>query len=411
MYYTANNHGSMEKSGMTGISSITGTPAAPTIPMPGLLFWLTFREDGTAVQARDDLLRQRPASGRGTLSRLYCLPPVHEEEDVTYVPWSGWMDDHFPKITQGDRRGEERSIQLYRQHAGRRHCRLRYFDCRGVKKIAVRTERATPPGRWRSAPPWDREPVGSLPVGYANVAWHRAGDHCARRSRSPDFTFAGQGGTCSLPGSSHDQNQKNYLSASKRSSHPFSGTVTVGVDGSALIHGGSLPRAFVRHPRRGRPSAPGPPGALPRWEQRTEGISPPDSFRQRDQLLHRIPPPAHRREQNHIQVQGFQSSPVSGDRVSGTKYHAAGGMAQDAQGQDLQSAEIEGAAREARPAGIPEGSGRGISAVRKSPGRKDPIRSLGRDPRRCSCPERRRNSSVLRIHEAAAEPQAPRTWS
>ena len=70
---------------------------------------------------------------------------------------------------------------------------FRYFDCRGVKRISIRTKGyATGVVEVRTA--WDGEVLGTFPIAYANV-WHDTEAEIA----IPDgiqalyFTFVGRG--------------------------------------------------------------------------------------------------------------------------------------------------------------------------------------------------------------------------
>ena len=114
------------------------------------------------------------------------------DTEVTYVPWSGWMDDRFPKITQTcSGHGEpEPFIANMRSSAT---AGFRYFDCQGLKSITIRTK-GYARGNMEIRTSWDGPVIGSVPIGYANV-WH---DETAEVS-VPDgitslyFTFIGDG--------------------------------------------------------------------------------------------------------------------------------------------------------------------------------------------------------------------------
>ena len=102
------------------------------------------------------------------------------------------MDDRFPKITQEGRDGDEvyGYIANMCDHAT---AGFKYFDCRGVRRVSVRTK-GFAGGQLELRMAWDGEPLGSIPIGYANV-WHDTAADIA----IPDgvhalyFTFAGEG--------------------------------------------------------------------------------------------------------------------------------------------------------------------------------------------------------------------------
>jgi len=70
---------------------------------------------------------------------------------------------------------------------------FRYFDCKGVKKIRIRTK-GYANGRMEIRTAWDGEALGSLPIGYANV-WHdtEAEIPVPDGVQSLYFTYRGQG--------------------------------------------------------------------------------------------------------------------------------------------------------------------------------------------------------------------------
>lgn len=102
------------------------------------------------------------------------------------------MDDRFPKITQEGRDGDENNGYIANMcpHAT---AGFKYFDCRGVGRIRVRTK-GFAAGRLEVRTAWDGETLGSVPVDYANV-WHDTEADVA----IPDgvhalyFTFEGEG--------------------------------------------------------------------------------------------------------------------------------------------------------------------------------------------------------------------------
>ncbi len=192
MYYTANNHGSMEKIGEDWYIFYHRHTNGTNYSRQGCLEKLTFREDGTVKQAEMTSCGSvRPLRGKGEYP-AYIACHLFTDTEVTYVPWSGWMDDRFPKITQEIEEGG-RGIGYIANMRNSATAGFRYFDCRDVRKVAVRTK-GYARGRMEVRTSWDGECLGSIPIGYANV-WHDT----EVEIRIPDgvqalyFTFAGEG--------------------------------------------------------------------------------------------------------------------------------------------------------------------------------------------------------------------------
>lgn len=167
-YYTANNHGSMvEIDGEWYIFYHRHTNGT-NFSRQGCLEKLHFRADGTAPQAEMTSCGGTPLRGEGEYP-AYLACNLFTDVEKTYVPWSGWMDDRFPKITQEGRDGDEvyGYIANMCDHAT---AGFKYFDCRGVRRVSVRTK-GFAGGQLELRTAWDGEPLGSIPIGYANV-WH-----------------------------------------------------------------------------------------------------------------------------------------------------------------------------------------------------------------------------------------------
>ena len=193
MYYTANNHGSIERINGEWYIFYHRHTNGTNYSRQGCLEKLTILPDGTIIQAEITSCggRDTPLSGSGWVSaHLACH--LFTDTEVTYVPWSGWMDDRFPKITQTcSGHGEpEPFIANMRSSAT---AGFRYFDCRGLKSVTVRTK-GYARGKMEIRTAWNGPAIGSVPIGYANV-WH---DETAEVS-VPDgltsfyFTFTGEG--------------------------------------------------------------------------------------------------------------------------------------------------------------------------------------------------------------------------
>lgn len=192
MYYTANNHGSMVKIGEDWYIFYHRHTNGTNYSRQGCFEKLSFGGDGMARQAEMTSCGSvRPLEGRGEYP-AYIACHLFTDTEVTYVPWSGWMDDRFPKITQEITEGG-RGIGYIANMRDSATAGFRYFDCRGVKKVTVRT-RGYASGRLEVKLSWDGEAIGSIPVGYANV-WKETSAQIAVPDgvRSLYFTFRGQG--------------------------------------------------------------------------------------------------------------------------------------------------------------------------------------------------------------------------
>ncbi|MCQ2539413.1 MAG: family 43 glycosylhydrolase [Acetatifactor sp.] len=191
-YYTANNHGSMEKIGDDWYIFYHRHTNGTNYSRQGCFEKLKFREDGTIVQAEMTSCGSvAPLRGKGEYP-TYIACNLFNDIPVTYVPWSGWMDDRFPKITQWGSDGDEN----YGYIANMRNSAtagFKYFDCKGIKKVTIKTK-GYANGQMEIRTKWDGESLGSIPIGYANV-WHET----TAEIEIPDginalyFTFAGTG--------------------------------------------------------------------------------------------------------------------------------------------------------------------------------------------------------------------------
>jgi len=191
-YYTANNHGSMVEINGEWFIFYHRHTNGTNYSRQGCFEKLTPNPDGTFKQAEmTSCGGVKPLLGKGEYP-TYIACNLFTDTEITYVPWSGWMDDRFPKITQEGRDGDENYgyIANMRDSAT---AGFKYFDFNGVKKISVKTK-GYATGELQVKLTWDGEAIGSIPVGYANV-WH----YTSSDILVPDgvhslyFTFKGQG--------------------------------------------------------------------------------------------------------------------------------------------------------------------------------------------------------------------------
>ena len=192
MYYTANNHGSMERIGDEWYIFYHRHTNGTHYSRQGCFEKLRFRPDGTIEQAEMTSCGSvRPLKGEGRYP-AYIACHLFTDTEVTYVPWSGWMDDRFPKITQEIEEGGK-GIGYIANMRNSATAGFRYFDCRGIRKVSIRTK-GYAAGKMEIRTAWDGEAIGSIPIGYANV-WHdtEANITIPDGIQSLYFTFSGQG--------------------------------------------------------------------------------------------------------------------------------------------------------------------------------------------------------------------------
>jgi len=150
------------------------------------------REDGLFDQVEiTSCCGLKPLKGEGEYP-TYIACHLYNDLDETYIPWCGWMDDRFQKITQHGGDGDENLGYIANMRPG---CGagFKYFDCKGIKEIgAVTKGYAT--GKLLVSTSWDGEAVAEIPIDYANEF-----REVKVPSQIPDgvnalyFTFKGEG--------------------------------------------------------------------------------------------------------------------------------------------------------------------------------------------------------------------------
>ncbi|MBQ7680335.1 MAG: family 43 glycosylhydrolase [Butyrivibrio sp.] len=168
MCYCANNHGSIVQIGEDWYIFYHRHTNGTNYSRQGCLEKLTRRADGLFEQAEITSCggRETPLRGEGTYP-TYLACHMFSPLDVTYVPWSGWMDDRFQKITQDGRDGDE----LYGYIANMRpetSAGFKYFDCHDVDRITICTK-GYAKGTMEVRNAWDGPVLGEVPVDFANV--------------------------------------------------------------------------------------------------------------------------------------------------------------------------------------------------------------------------------------------------
>lgn len=122
----------------------------------------------------------------------YLACNLFTDEEELSVPWQGWMDDRFPKITQEGRDGDEVNGYVCNMRDGAR-AGFKYFKCTDAKVTSVRTK-GYANGNLEVRTAWDGQLLGSFPISYANV-WHDTKKEVIIPDGINDlyFTFRGEG--------------------------------------------------------------------------------------------------------------------------------------------------------------------------------------------------------------------------
>lgn len=167
MYYTANNHGSMVQIGDDWFIFYHRHTNGTNYSRQGCFEKLTFKEDGLTINQAEitSCCSVKPLEGKGEYP-TYLACNLFTDTDVVYVPWSGWMDDRFPKITQLGGDGDE-NLGYIANMRDSATAGFKYFDIKDLKTITLRTK-GYANGTMEIKTAWDGEVVGTMPVGYAN---------------------------------------------------------------------------------------------------------------------------------------------------------------------------------------------------------------------------------------------------
>lgn len=193
MYYTANNHGSaVEINGDWYIFYHRHTNGT-NYSRQGCFEKLKVDENGDFIQAEmTSCCSVAPLKGEGEYP-TYIACNLFTKDEITYIPWSGWMDDRFPKITQTGADGDEDSMAYIANMRDSATAGFKYFDMKGVKKIAIQTK-GYATGKMEIKLSWDGEAIASIPIGYANVWRYDETDvNIPDGVQALYFTFVGTG--------------------------------------------------------------------------------------------------------------------------------------------------------------------------------------------------------------------------
>lgn len=167
MCYCANNHGSLVNIKDEWYIFYHRHTNGTNYSRQGCFEKISLGEDGYFKQAEiTSCCSMAPLKGEGEYP-TYIACHLYSKYDVTYIPWSGWMDDRFQKITQEGGDGDENIgyIANMRPETG---AGFKYFDCKGIKSMSI-TTKGYATGCMQVKTAYDGKPLGEIPIGYANV--------------------------------------------------------------------------------------------------------------------------------------------------------------------------------------------------------------------------------------------------
>ncbi|HEX2947338.1 MAG TPA: family 43 glycosylhydrolase [Clostridia bacterium] len=169
MFYGGNNHGSIieikDKWYIFYHRHTNGT----NFSRQGCIEPITFREDGSIVQAEMTSCGPNggPLAGRGEYP-AYLACNLFCSEESLYTDWTcSWMNNQFPKITQDGRDGDE-EVGYIANMKDSATAGFKYFDCKGIKKVKIKA-RGYARGAFEVKTSWNGAALGSIPIGFTNV--------------------------------------------------------------------------------------------------------------------------------------------------------------------------------------------------------------------------------------------------
>ena len=169
MYYGGNNHGSMVKIGDQWYIFYHRHTNGTNFSRQACMEKIFFRPDGSIIQSEMTSCagRSTPLRGEGEYPAYIACHLTARDEAAYVQDLSGWMDSRFPKITQEGGDGDKHPGYVCNLRDGSL-AGFKYFDCRGVKAISVKT-RCYANGDVIVKTAWDGEVLCRIPVRYANI--------------------------------------------------------------------------------------------------------------------------------------------------------------------------------------------------------------------------------------------------
>ena len=138
-YYCANNHGSIEKIGDDWYIFYHRHTNGNNYCRQACFEKITVNADCSIDQAQMTSCNNlKPLKAEGVYP-TYIACNLFNDEDVTYVPWSGWMEDKYPKITKDGADGDMRASYVTNMQDGAT-AGFKYFECRGICRMGLNTK-------------------------------------------------------------------------------------------------------------------------------------------------------------------------------------------------------------------------------------------------------------------------------
>lgn len=169
MYYGANNHGSIIEIENQWYIFYHRHTNGTNFSRQGCIEKIYFDAQGHIPQVEMTSCCGTPLKGEGYYPGYMACSLTAEEESVYTDCTCGWMDSRFPKITQDGGDGDENPGYVCCLRAGSA-AGFKYFDCRGVKAITIRT-RGYARGPVAIKTSWDGEPLGRITLPDSSTIW------------------------------------------------------------------------------------------------------------------------------------------------------------------------------------------------------------------------------------------------
>lgn len=167
VYLCANNHGSVEKIGDYYYIFYHRHTNGTNYSRQGCFEKLKVNADATIEQAKmTSNCSLAPLRAKGTYPTYIACNLFIKGDDTVYIPWSGWLDDKYPIISQDGSDGEIAPAYIKNMMDGA-IAGFKSFDFDGVRKIGL-TTLGYGDGELEFRLSLDGPVVGRVKLGYEN---------------------------------------------------------------------------------------------------------------------------------------------------------------------------------------------------------------------------------------------------
>lgn len=193
-YYTANNHGSVEKIGDDWYIFYHRHTNGTNYARQACFEKIKVLPDGTIPQVQMTTnCGLEPLRGEG-MYPSYLACNLFNAKEAETIPWCGWLSDEHPKITEEQGFNEE-STSYIANMSDTSTAGFKFFDIKGLKKIGIWT-RGYGDGRFEVRTDLDAEPIAVIPfTPYNDWTYVEADAKLADGVYSLFFTFVGNNTT------------------------------------------------------------------------------------------------------------------------------------------------------------------------------------------------------------------------